>query len=132
VQRTLNWVHLASRYPVRVRVSKIPKPELFSTSANSAVGPSSEDGDHGGSYTQRNGMAPGLWRGCGNSSQRGTGTISWKRQVGSARMVIAANVDHARQHDISSAGSGTRRSNALVISRENPLGNGKRREECPF
>jgi multidrug efflux system membrane fusion protein len=28
VQRTLNWVHLASRYPVRVRVQN-PAPELF-------------------------------------------------------------------------------------------------------
>ena len=28
VQRTLNWVHLASRYPVRVRVEN-PTPELF-------------------------------------------------------------------------------------------------------
>jgi multidrug efflux system membrane fusion protein len=28
VQRTLNWVHLASRYPVRVRVEN-PSPELF-------------------------------------------------------------------------------------------------------
>jgi hypothetical protein len=27
-QRTLNWVHLASRYPVRVRVQD-PSPELF-------------------------------------------------------------------------------------------------------
>lgn len=28
VQRTLNWVHLASRYPVRVRVEN-PSPDLF-------------------------------------------------------------------------------------------------------
>src|ERR1700723_4044567 len=36
VQRTLNWVHLASRYPVRVRV-KDPPAELFRVS-ESAVG----------------------------------------------------------------------------------------------
>ena len=28
VQRTLNWVHLASRFPVRVRVEN-PSPDLF-------------------------------------------------------------------------------------------------------
>ncbi|HEY6766437.1 MAG TPA: HlyD family efflux transporter periplasmic adaptor subunit, partial [Candidatus Sulfotelmatobacter sp.] len=28
VQRTLNWIHLASRYPVRVRV-KEPPPDVF-------------------------------------------------------------------------------------------------------
>jgi multidrug efflux system membrane fusion protein len=32
VQRTLNWVHLASRYPVRVRVAN-PSPDLFRESA---------------------------------------------------------------------------------------------------
>lgn len=31
VQRTLNWVHLASRYPVRVRVEN-PPPDLFRVS----------------------------------------------------------------------------------------------------
>lgn len=36
VQRTLNWVHLASRYPVRVRVQN-PPPELFRLSESSAV-----------------------------------------------------------------------------------------------
>lgn len=36
VQRTLNWVHLASRYPVRVRV-KNPPPELFRISESAVV-----------------------------------------------------------------------------------------------
>ena len=36
VQRTLNWVHLASRYPVRVRVEK-PEPELFRVSESAVV-----------------------------------------------------------------------------------------------
>ena len=35
-QRTLNWVHLASRYPVRVRV-KDPPPELFRISGSAVV-----------------------------------------------------------------------------------------------
>ncbi len=36
VQRTLNWVHLASRYPVRVRVEN-PTPELFRVSESAVV-----------------------------------------------------------------------------------------------
>jgi multidrug efflux system membrane fusion protein len=36
VQRTLNWVHLASRYPVRVRVQK-PSPELFRLGESAVV-----------------------------------------------------------------------------------------------
>jgi multidrug efflux system membrane fusion protein len=36
VQRTLNWVHLASRYPVRVRVDN-PPPELFRISESASV-----------------------------------------------------------------------------------------------
>jgi len=36
VQRTLNWVHLASRYPVRVRVEN-PDPELFRISESAVV-----------------------------------------------------------------------------------------------
>ena len=36
VQRTLNWVHLASRYPVRVRVED-PEPELFRVSESAVV-----------------------------------------------------------------------------------------------
>jgi len=36
VQRTLNWVHLASRYPVRVRVQN-PEPELFRISESAVV-----------------------------------------------------------------------------------------------
>jgi multidrug efflux system membrane fusion protein len=36
VQRTLNWVHLASRYPVRVRVEN-PPPALFRVSESAAV-----------------------------------------------------------------------------------------------
>ena len=36
VQRTLNWVHLASRYPVRVRVEN-PEPELFRVSQSAVV-----------------------------------------------------------------------------------------------
>ena len=36
VQRTLNWVHLASRYPVRVRV-KDPPAELFRVSESAVV-----------------------------------------------------------------------------------------------
>ena len=36
VQRTLNWVHLASRYPVRVRVEN-PPPELFRVSESAVV-----------------------------------------------------------------------------------------------
>ncbi|HMF75593.1 MAG TPA: biotin/lipoyl-binding protein [Bryobacteraceae bacterium] len=36
VQRTLNWVHLATRYPVRVRV-KDPPPELFRVSESAVV-----------------------------------------------------------------------------------------------
>jgi membrane fusion protein, multidrug efflux system len=36
VQRTLNWVHLASRYPVRVRVQE-PSPELFRISESAVV-----------------------------------------------------------------------------------------------
>ena len=36
VQRTLNWVHLASRYPVRVRVED-PDPELFRVSESAVV-----------------------------------------------------------------------------------------------
>jgi len=36
VQRTLNWIHLASRYPVRVRV-KEPSPELFRVGESAIV-----------------------------------------------------------------------------------------------
>ena len=36
VQRTLNWVHLASRYPVRVRVEN-PPAELFRISESAVV-----------------------------------------------------------------------------------------------
>lgn len=36
VQRTLNWVHLASRYPVRVRVLN-PAPELFRVGESAVV-----------------------------------------------------------------------------------------------
>jgi membrane fusion protein, multidrug efflux system len=36
VQRTLNWVHLASRYPVRVRVEN-PPAELFRVSESAVV-----------------------------------------------------------------------------------------------
>ena len=36
VQRTLNWVHLASRYPVRVRV-KEPPPDLFRVGESAVV-----------------------------------------------------------------------------------------------
>jgi len=36
VQRTLNWVHLASRYPVRVRVES-PPPDLFRVSESAVV-----------------------------------------------------------------------------------------------
>jgi membrane fusion protein, multidrug efflux system len=36
IQRTLNWVHLASRYPVRVRVEN-PEPELFRVSESAVV-----------------------------------------------------------------------------------------------
>jgi membrane fusion protein, multidrug efflux system len=36
VQRTLNWVHLASRYPVRVRVEN-PTPDLFRVGASAVV-----------------------------------------------------------------------------------------------
>jgi membrane fusion protein, multidrug efflux system len=36
VQRTLNWVHLASRYPVRVRVRNPPS-ELFRVSESAVV-----------------------------------------------------------------------------------------------
>ena len=36
VQRTLNWVHLASRYPVRVRVED-PEPDLFRVSESAVV-----------------------------------------------------------------------------------------------
>jgi multidrug efflux system membrane fusion protein len=36
VQRTLNWVHLASRYPVRVRVES-PSPDLFRVSESAVV-----------------------------------------------------------------------------------------------
>jgi multidrug efflux system membrane fusion protein len=36
VQRTLNWVHLASRYPVRVRVQN-PPPDLFRVGQSAVV-----------------------------------------------------------------------------------------------
>jgi len=36
VQRTLNWVHLASRYPVRVRVQN-PTPDLFRIGESAVV-----------------------------------------------------------------------------------------------
>jgi multidrug efflux system membrane fusion protein len=36
VQRTLNWVHLASRFPVRVRIEN-PPPELFRVSESAVV-----------------------------------------------------------------------------------------------
>jgi multidrug efflux system membrane fusion protein len=36
VQRTLNWVHLASRYPVRVRVENFPR-DLFRVSESAVV-----------------------------------------------------------------------------------------------
>ena len=36
VQRTLNWVHLASRFPVRVRVEN-PPAELFRVSESAVV-----------------------------------------------------------------------------------------------
>ena len=36
LQRTLNWVHLASRFPVRVRVEN-PPPKLFRVSESAVV-----------------------------------------------------------------------------------------------
>src|SRR5260370_38521716 len=36
VRRTLNWVHLASRYPVRVRVQN-PTPDLFRIGESAVV-----------------------------------------------------------------------------------------------
>jgi multidrug efflux system membrane fusion protein len=36
VQRTLNWVHLASRFPVRVRIQS-PPPELFRLGESAVV-----------------------------------------------------------------------------------------------
>jgi membrane fusion protein, multidrug efflux system len=36
VQRSLNWVHLASRYPVRVRVQN-PTPDLFRIGESAVV-----------------------------------------------------------------------------------------------
>ncbi|HKE59994.1 MAG TPA: HlyD family efflux transporter periplasmic adaptor subunit, partial [Pyrinomonadaceae bacterium] len=36
IQRTLNWVHLASRYPVRVRVED-PPPDLFRVGQSAVV-----------------------------------------------------------------------------------------------
>jgi multidrug efflux system membrane fusion protein len=36
VQRTLNWVHLASRFPVRVRVEN-PPADLFRVSESAVV-----------------------------------------------------------------------------------------------
>ena len=36
VQRTLNWVHLASRFPVRVRVEN-PPPDLLRVSESAVV-----------------------------------------------------------------------------------------------
>jgi membrane fusion protein, multidrug efflux system len=36
VQRTLNWIHLASRYPVRIRV-KEPSPDLFRVGESAVV-----------------------------------------------------------------------------------------------
>ena len=36
VQRTLNWVHLATRYPVRVRVDN-PPADLFRVSESAVV-----------------------------------------------------------------------------------------------
>ena len=36
VQRTLNWVHLSSRYPVRIRVTD-PDPEFFRISESAVV-----------------------------------------------------------------------------------------------
>ena len=36
IQRTLNWVHLASRYPVRIRVEN-PPPDLFRVSESAVV-----------------------------------------------------------------------------------------------
>jgi multidrug efflux system membrane fusion protein len=36
VQRTLNWVHLASRYPVRVRVEN-PPPDLYRVGQSAIV-----------------------------------------------------------------------------------------------
>ena len=36
VQRTLNWVHLASRYPVRIRVQN-PNLELFRVGESAVV-----------------------------------------------------------------------------------------------
>jgi len=36
VQRTLNWVHLASRYPVRIRVENPPS-QLFRVSESASV-----------------------------------------------------------------------------------------------
>jgi membrane fusion protein, multidrug efflux system len=36
VQRTLNWVHLASRYPVRVRVEN-PPPDLFRVGESAVI-----------------------------------------------------------------------------------------------
>ena len=36
IQRTLNWVHLASRFPVRVRIES-PSPELFRLGESAVV-----------------------------------------------------------------------------------------------
>jgi membrane fusion protein, multidrug efflux system len=36
LQRTLNWVHLASRFPVRVRVEN-PTPDLFRIGESAVV-----------------------------------------------------------------------------------------------
>jgi len=36
LQRTLNWVHLASRFPVRIRVEN-PSPDLFRISESAVI-----------------------------------------------------------------------------------------------
>jgi len=46
VQRSLNWVHLASRYPVRVRVQN-PTPDLFRIGESAVVTiRGTDDGHH--------------------------------------------------------------------------------------
>jgi multidrug efflux system membrane fusion protein len=45
VQRSLNWVHLATRFPVRVRVDN-PQPDYFRVGASAMVVVRGQDGQH--------------------------------------------------------------------------------------
>ena len=95
-QRTLNWVHLASRYPVRIRVVN-PPPELFRVGESAVVEIRGiKNGDLRSKRAELNSTV-GLDLGV---SQRGARSLSRKGHVGGSHG-HGCNSCHAHHHDVS-------------------------------